>query len=258
MHPLAYTAICAGVLIPLEILNPVRKQRRLRKGLICDLVHLAISVTAVPVALGFTALGAAWLSRFVPREVPAAVNDLPLWAQVAMVFLIAETMFYLAHRLVHGVPLLWRFHAIHHSSDELDFLSAVRGHPVDALIHWNLVLAPLILLELDYRIFGVYTLVFYVHSYVVHANIRLRIPVLQKIIVTPDFHHSHHERSPRHNYAGMLALLDVAFRSELKKPEEHPRCGSLDIGNNYLFQLLHPFLTRKKGKDRATKRIADH
>jgi sterol desaturase/sphingolipid hydroxylase (fatty acid hydroxylase superfamily) len=47
--------------------------------------------------------------------------------------ILADLGFYVAHRLFHGVPWLWRFHAIHHSIQELDWLAGVRVHVLDQL-----------------------------------------------------------------------------------------------------------------------------
>lgn len=61
----------------------------------------------------------------------AAVARQPYWIQVIEAVILADLGFYVAHRLFHGVPWLWRFHAIHHSIQELDWLASVRVHVLD-------------------------------------------------------------------------------------------------------------------------------
>ena len=63
----------------------------------------------------------------------AAVARQPYWIQVIEAVILADLGFYVAHRLFHGVPWLWRFHAIHHSIQELDWLASVRVHVLSIL-----------------------------------------------------------------------------------------------------------------------------
>ncbi|WP_322770449.1 sterol desaturase family protein, partial [Frankia sp. Cr1] len=51
---------------------------------------------------------------------------LPGWGQLAVVFVFRDLFAYFGHRALHRVPLLWRFHRIHHSSEQLDWLATSR------------------------------------------------------------------------------------------------------------------------------------
>jgi sterol desaturase/sphingolipid hydroxylase (fatty acid hydroxylase superfamily) len=57
----------------------------------------------------------------------------PLWAQALAALVVGDLVGYWMHRLFHREPL-WRFHAVHHSSTELDWLASVRLHPVNELV----------------------------------------------------------------------------------------------------------------------------
>jgi len=52
---------------------------------------------------------------------------------IVMGFLLLDLMRYLVHRCEHAVPLLWRFHALHHSDPDVDVTTAVRHHPIEYL-----------------------------------------------------------------------------------------------------------------------------
>ena len=54
--------------------------------------------------------------------------DLPSAARIAAAVVIFDAWQYLWHRLNHRVPLLWRFHAVHHSDGDLDASTALRFH----------------------------------------------------------------------------------------------------------------------------------
>ena len=67
---------------------------------------------------------------------------------VQFVLLIAVTDFtqYWVHRAFHAVPLLWRFHAVHHSADHMDWLAGSRLHLVDIAITRGLTYVPIYVL----------------------------------------------------------------------------------------------------------------
>ena len=69
-----------------------------------------------------------------PLGISSAVQSQPLWLQVVEHFCMADLGFYLAHRAFHAVPWLWRFHAVHHSIEEMDWLAAHRVHAVDQIL----------------------------------------------------------------------------------------------------------------------------
>ena len=52
-------------------------------------------------------------------------------ALVAAVVALFDLAIYWAHRWSHEVPALWRFHAVHHSTEHLDWISGFRNHPLD-------------------------------------------------------------------------------------------------------------------------------
>lgn len=118
------------------------QQRRLRRGFGTDLIYWfltplvtkAISQAAVIVAVVPLLLvmdrpldGKSIQAGFGP------VILLPAWAQVALILLIGDFIGYWVHRGFHG-RRLWKFHAVHHSSKDLDWLSSVRLHPVNDIV----------------------------------------------------------------------------------------------------------------------------
>ncbi len=115
---------------------PVHRRESLaRPGWATDCFHIFLS--AIPIRLGLTivimgATGAgAWLT---PGSLQDGVRALPLWLGVVLAIVVADFGFYIAHRLMHASPRLWRFHAVHHSSERLDWLASYRVHPVDQVI----------------------------------------------------------------------------------------------------------------------------
>src|SRR5690606_7271631 len=80
-----------------------------------------------------------------------AVQSAPLVLQFAACVLVADLAQYWIHRAFHSVPFLWRFHAVHHSAETMDWLAGSRLHLLDVVVTRGLVLLPLVVLGFDTR-----------------------------------------------------------------------------------------------------------
>ena len=96
--------------------------------------------------------------------------------------LVGETAYYWAHRASHQIPFLWRFHAVHHSAEELDFLVNTRAHPVDIVWSRMIMLTPIFALGLanplsygDGLVATAVLLTGSIWAYFIHSNLRWRL-----------------------------------------------------------------------------------
>lgn len=109
------------VFVPIEKLFALQPQRVFRKGFRTDLTHLlANNLLVVGASIVFVAIGAIpfiWIRSFDLQAM------LPSGAAFAIAVPIVFFGGYWGHRLSHTVPFLWRFHAVHHSIDEMDWLA---------------------------------------------------------------------------------------------------------------------------------------
>src|SRR5260370_318856 len=132
------------VFVPLERLFEMHPQQKffrrdwgnvvifvLLNGLLTKLGLLAVIIGII--------FSAAWI---VPAPFQALVGGLPYWVQIPAVIVLADLGFYWTHRMFHAVPWLWRFHSIHHSIEELDWLPPGRGHPVTESLPHGVSLVP--------------------------------------------------------------------------------------------------------------------
>ena len=133
---------------------------------------------------------------WVPQSLVTAVQSQPLWLQVVEVIISADIGFYLAHRAFHAVPLLWRFHAVHHSIEELDWLAAFRVHPVDQILTKSASFLPIAVFGFSDGAVLVFALIYKWHSVAIHSNSRIGLGPLKWIFASPQFHHWHHANEP--------------------------------------------------------------
>jgi sterol desaturase/sphingolipid hydroxylase (fatty acid hydroxylase superfamily) len=130
--PLALLALLFGAVVPFEKLWPRHKQRLRRPGVGVDLVYALVrpvlGIAGLGVAVVVGVLSLAWIPGLLIRPVVAM---LPGAARLPLGFLLFDATTYWAHRWSHEIPYLWRFHAIHHSSERMDWVGGIRVHPFD-------------------------------------------------------------------------------------------------------------------------------
>src|SRR5262245_42314413 len=87
-----------------------------------------------------------WLDEFFPLAFRKSVAAQPWWLQAIEVIVLSDFLIYWGHRLQHRVGFLWRFHAVHHTAEHLDWLAAHREHPLDTIYTVGLINLPAFIL----------------------------------------------------------------------------------------------------------------
>ena len=182
----------------------------------------------------------------VPGGLVAAVSAQPLWLLGIEVVLLGDLLIYWGHRLQHRVGFLWRFHAVHHSAEHLDWLAAHREHPVDTIFTIALVNLPVFAVGFPVEALAMFAAFRGVWAIFIHANVRLPIGPLRVLLGAPELHHWHHDRDrDSGNYANVSPIFDVIFGT-YRNPGHEPEAFGLrePIPRSYLGQLAHPFRRR--------------
>jgi sterol desaturase/sphingolipid hydroxylase (fatty acid hydroxylase superfamily) len=243
--------VLALLFVPLERLFARVDQRVFRAGWRTDLAHFGASHLLIQATVLLTMVPAAVLFHWaVSDRLQAAVASQPLWLQFVEALVVADLFAYGAHRLFHAVPWLWRFHAIHHSSERLDWLAGSRLHIVDIVVTRAAGFVPLYVLGFAEGALYAYLTWASFHAVFVHANVRFTFGPLRYVLATPQFHHWHHSATEyNHNYAVHLPLIDRIFGTYHLPgdawPGEYGIAGRA-VPEGYLRQLAYPFRRRRR------------
>jgi sterol desaturase/sphingolipid hydroxylase (fatty acid hydroxylase superfamily) len=194
----------------------------------------------------FTIIQLMGLPFFQHREA-SFMSAQPLLVQAATGLLAAEFGLYWAHRWSHEWPLLWRFHAVHHSVKRLWIINTGRFHFVDSNLS---VLASMPFLLLSEISMDAIILVSAVTAYIgvlTHCNVATRCGWLSYVFNTPNLHRWHHSTVPSEgnaNYGQNLMLWDQLFGTFFVRPDS--RLGAIGIAERmprgFLGQLYVPFV----------------
>ncbi|MBM4268666.1 MAG: sterol desaturase family protein [Deltaproteobacteria bacterium] len=260
-----FGALAVGLLVLglafglLERLAPARpKQRWLRAGIGTDLVYWFFTPLVTKTLTRFTivlALVLAAVAAGVPLErsqleaylrPSGPLAELPWLVQLAALLLVSDLLAYGVHRLFHR-RALWRFHAVHHSSTQVDWLSSVRLHPVNDALTRMAQAVPIVLLGFDPTILAAYVPILTVYALFVHANVPWSFGPLRFVVASPAFHRWHHaaeEDGLNRNFAGLFPFIDLLFGTFHMPRDRAPARFGIpdgDVPEGIVAQLAWPF-----------------
>jgi lathosterol oxidase len=249
LNLMAYSA----VFIPLErLFARLPEQDVFRRGWRTDLAYFFLSAVLVQVTTLLTMKPAMTLfSWAISGDLQRVVSRQPFAVQFLEILVLTDLVQYWVHRAFHRVPLLWRFHRIHHSADVMDWLAGSRLHLVDVAVTRGLTYIPIYLLGFSESALIAYVAFVSIQATFIHANVRFNFGRLRWVVATPQFHHWHHGAAPEavdKNFAVHLPLLDRIFGTCYMPgdlwPSSYGLAGSKPVPNGYVRQLIDPFLSK--------------
>jgi sterol desaturase/sphingolipid hydroxylase (fatty acid hydroxylase superfamily) len=177
---------------------------------------------------------------------------------VLIALVLGDVIVYWFHRACHTFDFLWRFHAVHHSVEELDWLAAHREHPLDGMATQLCLNLPGIVLGLPFEALGALIALRGLWAIFIHSNVRLPVGPLRYFLGAPELHHWHHARVERttHNFANVAPWIDVVFGTYHRpEGEESYPLGLVEHWpRGYLAQLWHP-LARPSQRAHSIRRV---
>jgi sterol desaturase/sphingolipid hydroxylase (fatty acid hydroxylase superfamily) len=237
------------VFIPLERLFALRPDQTVfRRQWAVDLTYFFVNSLLIEVLTILTLTPALILFDWARVDaLTTAIGSLPIVVQVPALLLVADFTQYWVHRTFHVVPFLWRFHAIHHSIEQMDWLAGSRLHLADVIVTRGLTYVPIFVLGFSQAALMVYVFLVAVQATFIHANVRWEFRALRRLVATPAFHHWHHSaerEAVNRNFAVHTPIWDIAFGTYFL-PDRWPAAYGLtdrsEIPRRWVTQLIHPF-----------------
>ena len=137
-----------------------------------------------------------FLSLFgITNLVAIHVQNLPIWGQFLIMFVVADFIQWWVHVMLHRVPWLWKFHKVHHSVEEMGFAAHLRYHWMETIIYKSILYIPLTMIGFGINDF------FILHAFTVlighlnHANIPLSYGPFKYVLNYPAMHIWQHAKS---------------------------------------------------------------
>ena len=175
------------------------------------------------------------------------LSQLPLWVQGILYVVLTDFALYWIHRGFHR-GFLWKYHAVHHASEDLEWISASRFHPVNLALGTGLVDVVMLLSGISPWIFVTIGPFNVITSCMVHANLNWTFGPLRYVISSPVFHRWHHATHVRDkNFAGTFALWDLMFGTFHMPAHELPGnygIADKEMPEGLMPQLLYPITQR--------------
>lgn len=204
-------------------------------------IFLFMSVKAMPSLFSWT----------VNAELQDWFGSLPGVVQFLAILVMADLMEYATHRAMHEVPALWRFHAVHHSVERMDWMAGSRLHFLEPLVTRTVVMLPAFVLGASDTPLLCYIIWAGFQAGLVHSNFGLEFGPVKYLVATPLFHHWHHSSETEAidtNYAAHLPMIDRLFGTYHMPPDRWPKkygVAGAPLPKGMLRQFLYPFQRRQ-------------
>ncbi len=186
---------------------------------------------------------------------------LAFWQQVALYLLGNDLVLYWTHRGLHTMRL-WRFHAVHHSSEQLEWTSAHRFHPVDFLFHSVQADVIMLLLGIPPEVLVWLAPWSVGTACLAHANLDWDFGRFRYVLASPVFHRWHHtslDCGGGSNFAGAFPVFDLTFGTFYMPAGQRPNGYGVDepdYPRHFLGQLIAPFRRGRAGRADAVGPVA--
>lgn len=187
----------------------------------------------------------------VENLVALRVHALPAWGQLLLLFVLRDFVQWNVHRLLHNVPLLWEFHKVHHSVEEMGFAAHLRYHWVETLVYRSIEYLPLAMIGYGITDFMWVHLIALSIGHLNHANFNLPLGKLRYIFNSPQMHiwHHAHDMPQSHpngiNFGISLSIWDYLFGTAYQPYDGRDlRLGFSNIAKfprSFFKQFIYPF-----------------
>jgi sterol desaturase/sphingolipid hydroxylase (fatty acid hydroxylase superfamily) len=175
------------------------------------------------------------------------------FAVAVATYLAVDFLYYWKHRLLHRYEWGWAVHSVHHSSDDMNLMAAIR---LGWLQRWvdDFFYLPLALFGIEPVLVLLIVELNHASQFWCHTRCVGSLGWLDRLINTPSNHRVHHAREravANHNYGSTLMCWDRWFGSYLREPERGVRSFGVEegpVGINPLRIQLAPLVRYVRGR----------
>lgn len=186
------SAAVLGVILVAERIRPAQRRPLLARGARQDVLYTLLHATLG--ALLITALSLSFedvIRQAAPWIVLPRMGLVPRGVAIAVIFVAMDACNWFVHLANHRVRVLWRFHELHHSQEDLNALTVFRTHPLIA-VSYLLALVPGVVLLANGALSVTLLVVYGGIVAFAHSNTNLGFGPLGRIVVSPNYHRIHH------------------------------------------------------------------
>ncbi len=209
--------LCSLLVAGAEALRPWRRQKRLRRWLWSDLVHLVFNGHFLGVILAVLTgkWVLPWLEPLLHRigMDRAVAARWPLWLQFCVALFGLDFIQWNVHRLLHRVPFLWCFHQVHHSvtDGEMDFIVSFRFHFMEVVVYRTAMYLPLVFFGFGGNALFLVAVVGTLIGHLNHSNLDLGHGRWRYVLNSPRMHLWHHDADAAPDEVGNFGIILSAW-----------------------------------------------
>lgn len=196
--------------------------------------------------------------EFLKIEVLAGLPGPVHWV---LYWLVVDFITYWWHRWLHAWPVLWAFHSVHHSQEEMSFITSNRMHPVEQIGQNLIMVVPLLVMGVPtWRWFPLFVARNILEA-AQHSALDWGYGRAYYLVVSPRFHALHHSTDPRHhhrNFSKILSVWDFMFGTAVQDEQRPAKLGveGMPVPRSIGQQLVAPFRILLQRRTRATPPVA--
>ena len=261
-HPTSIqVSLYASLVVMLWLAESLRQPQSLRLKWRHTSLNSLFILSALPIQL-MMMVPCLYLARWTDAHQVGLVYLLPdpeqPWVKYGLMFVTLDFLDYCYHRTAHRVPLLWRFHSVHHSDLAVDVTTTVREHPGETFARNCFLIFYVVLCGASIEVLILRQTAQTMANLSSHTALRLptrMARVVAWLFITPNLHHAHHHfmlPTTNRNFGDVLSIWDRLFGTLVHRAREdtvfglHDRMdGALDARLRAKVQQLWAVLIRR-------------
>ncbi|HQX43746.1 MAG: sterol desaturase family protein [Saprospiraceae bacterium] len=242
----------------IEILFPWRKNQNIfRKDFFLDAFYMFFNFFLFSL-IAYNALSNVFVELFnnglaifgITNLVALELSQLPWWSQFLIQFILADFIQWNVHRMLHRFPVLWEFHKVHHSVEQMGFAAHLRFHFMETIIYKSIQYLPLAMLGFGIKDFFIVHMIALLIGHINHANLKISYGPLKYILNNPVMHIWHHAKilpagTYGVNYGISLSIWDYLFKTAYIPSDGRDIALGFEDSENYpsgfISQIVKPF-----------------